>query len=109
MIFAIRLTEIPDPEQMPVSILTDWLIAEAGGEFFFAGIASDTGKLRLSTPIAELDAAKARGRTRSGRVYELAGAPMPEDARSQACAVFFRGSDATAKAGLAQAMAGPGH
>lgn len=109
MIFAIRLSEIPDPEQMPLSILTDWLIAEAGGEYFFAGIASDSGKLRLSTPIVELDAAKARGRTRSGRVYELAGAPMPEEARRNACAVFFQGSDATAQAGLAQAMPGPGH
>ncbi|HZR34082.1 MAG TPA: hypothetical protein VFA75_01820 [Nevskia sp.] len=54
--------------------LRDWDIRQdTAGRCYFVGTRADNGDGRVSTPIVEFDAEHRRGRTRSGRVYELLG------------------------------------
>lgn len=61
--------------EKPQVQLTDWDIKEdTDGNRYFVG--SEVGGLgRASTAIVEFDAERQRGRTESGRVYELLGPP----------------------------------
>ena len=65
---------------VPVVRLTRWRVYEAvdtrARHFAGHNLAKATG--RVSSAIAEYDAATHRGRTESGRVYELIGAPALE-------------------------------
>ncbi|GAC1643241.1 MAG: hypothetical protein NVS9B11_12540 [Candidatus Dormibacteraceae bacterium] len=55
--------------------LTDWDIKEdTAGNRYFVG-SEVGGRGRASTAIVEFDAERMRGRTESGRVYELLGPP----------------------------------
>ena len=54
--------------------LIDWDVKkDTAGCCYFVGTRADNGDGRVSTPIVEFDVERRRGRTRSGRVYELLG------------------------------------
>lgn len=56
--------------------LVNWSIKkDIAGNGYFVGSRADDGTGRVSTAIVEFDAERGRGRTESGRVYELVGAP----------------------------------
>ncbi|MDE0854492.1 MAG: hypothetical protein OSA97_08710 [Nevskia sp.] len=58
----------------PEIVLIDWTIEkDTAGNAYFVGTRPEDGSGRLSTAIVELDLERRRGRTRSGRVYELIG------------------------------------
>lgn len=59
----------------PEAFLAHWAIVEVSGHHHFAGRRTDLGCIRITTEIVEFDFASRRGRTRSGRVYHLAGNP----------------------------------
>ena len=63
-------------EVEPEIQLVQWAIKhDTAGNAYFVGTRADEGSGRVSTPIVELDTGRRRGRTQSGRVYELLGPP----------------------------------
>src|SRR5882757_2075224 len=63
-------------EVLPKVKLRGWDIKkDRQGNLYFVGHRSSDGWLRVSTAIVEFDAEERRGRTQSGRVYELLGPP----------------------------------
>lgn len=63
-------------EDEPHIRIREWDIRkDVEGNCYFVGVRSDDGWLRTSTPIVEFDVERRRGRTESGRVYELIGPP----------------------------------
>jgi hypothetical protein len=66
---------IPVDDQ-PELILDQWRVFElSDGTRHFNGYVEANREGRVSSPILEFDPATLRGRTRSGRVYQLAGNP----------------------------------
>lgn len=59
----------------PEAFLAHWAIVEVSGHHHFAGRRTDLDCVRITTEIVEFDFAARRGRTRSGRMYHLAGNP----------------------------------
>lgn len=59
----------------PEAFLAHWAIVKVSGHHHFAGRRTDLDCVRITTEIVEFDFAARRGRTRSGRVYHLAGNP----------------------------------
>jgi len=58
----------------PEIALIDWAIKkDTAGNAYFVGTRADDGSGRVSTAIVEIDLERRRGRTQSGRVYELLG------------------------------------
>lgn len=56
--------------------LVEWTIKEdTAGRRYFVGTRADDGSGRVSTAVVEFDTERQRGRTESGRVYELLGPP----------------------------------
>ena len=56
--------------------LIHWDIKQdTAGNGYFVGTRADNGRGRVSTAIVEFDPERRRGRTQSGRIYELQGAP----------------------------------
>lgn len=54
--------------------LVDWDVKkDTAGDGYFVGTRPDDGSGRVSTAIVEFDRERRRGRTQSGRVYELLG------------------------------------
>ncbi len=62
-------------EDQPELILVQWRIFEIDGMRHFNGYVQANREGRVSSPILEFDPSTMRGRTRSGRVYQLAGKP----------------------------------
>ena len=67
-------------EQVPTVRLARWRVYETvdSGHRHFAGHNLDLGIHRVSSAITAYDPVLRRGRTESGRVYELLGEPAPE-------------------------------
>jgi hypothetical protein len=62
--------------ETPQLTLTDWMIFETpDGERYLAGYNVTEGAGRVSSEVAEFDKVAMRGRTATGRVYQLTGAP----------------------------------
>lgn len=59
----------------PEAFLAHWAIVEVSGHHHFAGRRTDLDCVRITTEIVEFDFSARRGRTKSGRVYHLAGNP----------------------------------
>lgn len=59
----------------PEAFLAHWAIVEVSGRHHFTGRRTDRDCVRITTEIVEFDFSARRGRTRSGRVYHLAGNP----------------------------------
>jgi hypothetical protein len=69
-----------DVRAEPEIQLLDWTIKEdTAGNSYFVGTRADDHDGRVSTPIVEFDQERRRGRTQSGRVYELLGLPGVSD------------------------------
>ena len=67
---AASLTEVPEIE------LSDWQVMQLPhGDRHFVGWNVTEREGRVSSKIVDFDAATRRGRTRSGRVYQLLGSP----------------------------------
>lgn len=68
-----RTSSVNDEPQIK---LIQWDIKQDNaGNGYFVGTRADDGSGRVSTAIVEFDPERRRGRTQSGRVYELLGAP----------------------------------
>jgi hypothetical protein len=81
------------PDQPCITLLR-WRIYEVlGRDFFLAGHALETGRVRVSTALATLDVRKLRAASSSGRVYVMDGSP---DAGSTAAYVWHWWSISTA-------------
>lgn len=66
----------PEVDVEPRIRLIDWTIKEdIAGNRYFVGTREDDRLGRVSTPIVEFDHEQHCGRTLSGRIYELTGAP----------------------------------
>ena len=64
----------PPVSDEPEVQLIDWDIKkDAAGNGYFVGTRANDGLGRVSTAIVEFDPERGRGRTQSGRVYELIG------------------------------------
>ena len=69
-----------DVSAEPEIQLLDWTIKEdTAGNRYFVGARADDHDGRVSTPIMEFDPERRRGRTQSGRIYELLGSPGISD------------------------------
>jgi ATP-dependent Lon protease len=64
----------PPVSEQPYVHLVRWRVFEAAdAQRFLAGFVLETGKVRHSSPVVELDLVQRTARTSSGRVYELIG------------------------------------
>jgi hypothetical protein len=70
-------SDAPHVEDQPHTTLSHWRVFKvlATGDRHLAGCALETGRGRVSTPLADLDVHQLRATTRSGRVYQLKGEP----------------------------------
>jgi hypothetical protein len=59
--------------QTPSIALSRWSIWETGGQLYFVGYNETEREGRVSSAIREFDIATMRGRTDSGRIYQLIG------------------------------------
>lgn len=63
-------------ESVPVLKLTKWSVFQTEtGQRHFVGYNMTEGEGRVSSAIVEFDSASRRGRTSTGRIYELIGEP----------------------------------
>ena len=66
-----RLSSVTEEPEVQ---LTNWDVKkDTEGCCYFVGARADDGWIRVSTAIVEFDPERRRGRTQSGRVYELVG------------------------------------
>ena len=84
----------PLAEQASIT-LRDWKIIEVDGNAkrfgrHFVGYNEEDGEGRVSSKIAEFDPAQRRGRTSSGRVYQLEGPPGSNDDADYVLSVWLR-------------------